>query len=1372
MQFHRHTRVYNEWIKDHKVENTVIFPGVGFLELIFEALHVMFPTHVDGTFKIMKAQIKKMLLLSDEDTEVFVELKHSHYDNLTLDAHIYTVNDMGKVINFLCEIEPNVDVAEPSWSNEIVSSQHRTCISVIDHEEMYQLLASMGYTYGDTFKLIQHVHSTDTKSSGVIDASSILATTDIGNYCMHPCILDDVIHVIFPLLKTFTKSFVPVEFNDVILLPQTPEEKREPLIRSCAQLTEIGASYEHYVVQLKVEGLISMRVTLKPIQHIVSDYGLFQRVVVPAHIPLPVDLWNEWNHIACEDKDILYSVGIMMHMKKYVVDAFNSEEGKHLLAQKHTHSLHLRRMIALAKDGLVFTDNKTSLSRDELAQIMPLDMEMADRVGKNLVKIWNNPKVAQEVLFQDDLMANIYKDGRLFREREAMRFKLAKYKDIKGLRVLEVGAGTGGLTEIAMEVLDESTDYVFSDISPSFFPTARKRWGDRAHFKVLNLENTKQALKETCYDLIIGFDVVHATSDIELALKNIRDMLVPGGSAVIMDFVDVPWWANMCFGVFEGWFMFEDGHRDRTCYLDEESWRNLSETVGFDRFSIEHQGFHCVLGFGKNITKLEKFDCIVENEKDLISYFKQSLGIDETKRHHSIRLAAPSDAENASLVGFIRSLREEYPTHEICYYVSNLDHSDLAVSTSIEGLVKERFIKLDQQKQLNEYHPNGTSFKLSSTTQMLLPPPPCGGLGDHEVKIRVMFSSLNFRDVIFDLRMIDFKEKSNRGFELFGEIVESGDPSKFAVGDLVVGYAVHNFATSTCVVNSSNLLKVDKDDLERKSPEQMVANLVYYTALTIKKIAAITAKDTVLIHSATGGFGLSCVHLCKRIGCTIVATAGTEDKKRYLTKELNIEHVFNSRGDWFNELCSSSLGEGSINVVINSLAGNANIKNGILALAPFGRFCEVGKKDIYQNPLFDRSVLKQRPNTQMFFIDADDVLFGDACKFITVKGGAVMDLLAENDWQALDPLPIQEIYPVDDIANAIERMSKGNHIGRFILDHTAEKNQHKPITAVAPQYPHNQNYIITGGLGGLGIALAEYLCKQAHASSVTLLSRRGVTTSTQDFRLKSIKDCISIRKCDVSCEEDLAALSSEESPYAVFHLAKVLVDKSAIDLTPSEFAKVNDPKRKGLENLYNLYPSSKHIVLSSLAGIMGNFHQSAYSAASQWIEEFARHQPNVHVLNVGTVIDVGEIAETPGLYEKMKRKDIISDIQSNDVFESINWLLATDLGQLVMLAPQNYSSLCETGRIAQRYETMPTSRGAEVIESTAPLGEVMKAIVKEELSLKQFDGSVQFTSYGLDSLSAVVLVKKFKQVGIFTNTMELLQGITADALVSRAEKES
>ena len=106
-----------------------------------------------------------------------------------------------------------------------------------------------------------------------------------------------------------------------------------------------------------------------------------------------------------------------------------------------------------------------------------------------------------------------------------MYSKLAVYSDIKGLRVLEIGAGTGSLTEIALEVLDDSTDYVFSDISPSFFAQAREQWGSRISCKVVDIGGNQSGFDDVPYDLIIGFDVVHATSNIELFLESYDDVL-------------------------------------------------------------------------------------------------------------------------------------------------------------------------------------------------------------------------------------------------------------------------------------------------------------------------------------------------------------------------------------------------------------------------------------------------------------------------------------------------------------------------------------------------------------------------------------------------------------------------------------------------------------------------------------------------------------------------------------------------------------------------------------------------------------------------------------------------------------------------------
>ena len=209
-----------------------------------------------------------------------------------------------------------------------------------------------------------------------------------------------------------------------------------------------------------------------------------------------------------------------------------------------------------------------------------------------------------------------------------------------------------------------------------------------------------------------------------------------------------------------------------------------------------------------------------------------------------------------------------------------------------------------------------------------------------------------------------------------------------------------------------------------------------------------------------------------------------------------------------------------------------------------------------------------------------DVLSGDCFKVAEDRGRFIEELMMENEWITCNPLPIQEVFPISALSEAAQTMAKGTHIGRFLLDHTVQADP-KPIASVAPQYPRNGRYIISGGLGGLGIALAEYLCTEADAESVTLLSRRGKASVIQKLRLKAIHRHISIVKCDVTKYENVASLRSELAPNAIFHLALKLVDKAATELSAVDLASVHGPKIKGLENLYESFPSCKHVVFSS-----------------------------------------------------------------------------------------------------------------------------------------------------------------------------------------------
>ena len=125
--------------------------------------------------------------------------------------------------------------------------------------------------------------------------------------------------------------------------------------------------------------------------------------------------------------------------------------------------------------------------------------------------------------------------------------------------------------------------------------------------------------------------------------------------------------------------------------------------------------------------------------------------------------------------------------------------------------------------------------------------------------------------------------------------------------------------------------------------------------------------ETVLIHGAAGGVGMAAIQIAKLKGAKVIGTAGSARKRRML-EMLGVDHVLNSRSLEFADEVMKITGGVGVDVVLNSLAGEAITKS-LQCLRPFGRFLEIGKRDLYGN-----SQIGLRPfrnNLSYFGIDAD-----------------------------------------------------------------------------------------------------------------------------------------------------------------------------------------------------------------------------------------------------------------------------------------------------------------------------------------------------------------------------------------------------------------
>ncbi|MGE0158275.1 MAG: type I polyketide synthase [Gemmatimonadales bacterium] len=153
------------------------------------------------------------------------------------------------------------------------------------------------------------------------------------------------------------------------------------------------------------------------------------------------------------------------------------------------------------------------------------------------------------------------------------------------LRVLEVGAGTGGTTSFVLPVLPaDRTEYTFTDVSPMFLDRAREQFGTFpfVRYTTLDIERDPrtQGFAAGAYDIVIAANVLHATVDLGAALANVRELLAPSGLLFVLEGVAPERWVDLSFGMTEGWWRFRDTRADYPL-VSREAWRSLIASAGF-----------------------------------------------------------------------------------------------------------------------------------------------------------------------------------------------------------------------------------------------------------------------------------------------------------------------------------------------------------------------------------------------------------------------------------------------------------------------------------------------------------------------------------------------------------------------------------------------------------------------------------------------------------------------------------------------------------------------------------------------------------------------------------------------------------------------
>ncbi|MFF9481894.1 SDR family NAD(P)-dependent oxidoreductase [Streptomyces sp. NPDC014733] len=475
-----------------------------------------------------------------------------------------------------------------------------------------------------------------------------------------------------------------------------------------------------------------------------------------------------------------------------------------------------------------------------------------------------------------------------------------------------------------------------------------------------------------------------------------------------------------------------------------------------------------------------------------------------------------------------------------------------------------------------------------------------------EIEIAVAGAGLNFNDVLKAMDICPGVPSGTvpLGGECAGTVTAVGaGVDRFAVGDRVM--AVARSSMAAYATTDAALAAPSPDGLDdRQAAALPIAFLTVVYGL--EYLAHLGKGEKVLIHSATGGVGLAALQIARRNGAEVFATAGTEEK-RALLRDLGVQHVMDSRSLRFaDEIREATDGYG-VDVVLNSLAGEALVRS-LELLAPGGRFVEIGKQDVYDDSHLGLGFL--RKNRAFFAVDLEQT-FADRPALIAELLDEVTRGFAQGDFTAL---PVTA-HPYAEAPAAFAHMAKARHTGKIVLYPDAAPPATVAERATGPVHGA-ATYLVTGGLGGLGLETARYLVGQG-ARHLVLMGRSapGETAERTLAELRGQGAEITVHTGDVSREEDVTAALDRIGPdrplAGIVHAAGVLDDALLTGLDADRFRTVAAPKAAGAWHLHRATedrPLDFFVLYSSAAALLGSASQANYATANAYLDGLARHR--------------------------------------------------------------------------------------------------------------------------------------------------------------------
>ncbi|KAL1852420.1 Type I Iterative PKS [Diaporthe australafricana] len=1008
---------------------------------------------------------------------------------------------------------------------------------------------------------------------------------------------------------------------------------------------------------------------------------------------------------------------------------------------------------------------------------------MLVRILDNLPDILTGAADPWELMSAGGLLEELYRSGLSEDKTPAVQCELAALlAHRRPLRILEVGAGTGSATGKILARLGRARveRYTYTDVSASFFEQARDAFGEWSgagvmDFKVFDAERDPgaQGFDLGAYDVVVAFQVLHATSRMDETIANCRKLLRPGGYLVATELTSKVARRSAVFGVLAGWWLGEEDGRLNGPEMFEGEWDCRLRRNGFDgvewafrdredegwsssvmtaRATVQKENTaatdkiilvtsQCagplVQGLSKKLAssasavqqisfrdvptiafeELAAAKCVVAVELDqpLFGRIEQ----DEFEAVKRIILkarsalwltrgGAPIDCKNpehSMFTGLARSIRGEEPG--INLVTVDLDPEG-AESASIANIL--HILELQSQEHSNEHEfaerggalhvsritPDERLSKLLSsavqddkTTAAEEGPTPqplkqhgrplkmdlartgdldsfvlrdddgfSAPLGSDQVEIEVRAVGLDPYDMAIAVGQI---WDTQLGVEYSGVVTRAGSAvSNVAVGDRVAAFAIEPNWFKTYLRSSSAAAIKLPDGMTFENGTNIMRS---YGAVKygLVNAARLEKEEAVLIHDATTALGMAAVNIAKHIGAEVFATVAGEAERNLLVETCGVlpDHVFSFSG--FSQALKQATGQRGVDVVLNSSMTGEALRQSWHCLAPFGRFVELGMKDMRSNTGLD--MVPFAANTTFTGVNMKCMLYSNPKLYRRILSDTMQYL--DTGIIKAGPLHVLKLSEVAEGFRTLQSRSKLGG-GRVVLK--IDENDTVPVIGEGQKQPlelrTDATYLVPGGLGGLGRPLLRWMAEKGARHFVTTSRSGGKDAKAQALVQELSGQGVNIRvfASDISDSAALEAVLSQVSASGMPLIRGTIICSMSVQdtmfetMTHADLVAATRPKYNVTLNLHNQLPKDLDffICLSSAAGQIGSIAQGNYNAGNNYQDALCSYRQSLGLaatsVNLGWMGEIGFVAESDRAKVPQVVRDGVRNLKASQFF--------------------------------------------------------------------------------------------------------------------------